>query len=321
MFPFTGTPVADLSWPTATIGSTAADESGILNGPWNGYQRWRTDRLMVIDGARLGASRALLVNLYRGDAVITGGRVYGDRAEVQAPPSLVDRPDARGFYTLSIDFRRVGPRGLGSGWGAVTQWHANLSGSPPVGLYCEYGKLRLMAKRQDGRGNYIGDVEIWSRPVAEVSGRILHLAVEVLWRPDGGEVAVWVDGAPQDVQGGGKRWVGRTLTPGASYVYMKVGAYAQRDTAADGGVELAFANVRAYRDVTFTTTPTTPTTPGRVMDLLAGASVQARAAASAAASAMDAVRLATTAATKANNAAALADERVTEAMDLLRQEG
>jgi hypothetical protein len=169
---------------------------------------------------------------------------YGERAECQRDTN--EQEGQERWYSWSTYFAPDFPvENATSGWGTFTQWHAKASGSPPVGLFLEGGKMVLKIHRQSSPGNFVGIINPWGMDFASNRGRWIDFRMRVKWSGSDstGWIELWVDGVQQKMNwplGGNASSFGgvgatrlrtRTLVPGYG-AYYKQGFY--RSVGNDG---------------------------------------------------------------------------------------
>lgn len=162
----------------------------------------------------------------------------GERSECQRSSGEVEGSER--WYSWSTYFAPDFPTGNATGgWATFTQWHANAStGSPPVGMYLEGGRMVLKLHRQSSPASYVGIITPWGTDFASNRGRWIDFTMRVKWSGSDsvGWVELWMDGVKQRMNwpGGGNaaahgglgsyRVSARTLVPGYG-AYVKQGFY------------------------------------------------------------------------------------------------
>ncbi|CRK49499.1 conserved exported hypothetical protein [Rhodococcus sp. RD6.2] len=167
----------------------------------------------------------------------------GERAEVQGPPETGGNEGDDRWYQWSTEFSTTFPTDHASqGWGLVAQWHSDVDGSPPIGMYVDVGdgQWGLRINAQTAPGQFIEDYAPWTTGLAQ--GTWQDIKVHIKWSTDDriGFVELWHDGVQQTFTGspcpGQTRCYARTLVPGAGPTYFKQGYYRDRNVTGAGVV-------------------------------------------------------------------------------------
>lgn len=173
-----------------------------------------------------------------GDVPPFGG---GERSEVSSDQTVAtDGQEA--WYGFSTMFDPSFPTNHADlGWGLTNQWHGDSNaGSPPINWSTSFrnGEWTLIADRQSFPGGYLGQVALFSTPLAV--GTWHDVRMQVRWSPsdDDGFVRLWHNGVRQTFADGSQTYRGRTLVPGGSpsFVYYKEGYYRQNGIGPTGVV-------------------------------------------------------------------------------------
>lgn len=170
------------------------------------------------------------------------GLCCGDRAEVSGDDAtFADEGDDR-WYQWSTFFGDGFPT---SKWSVVSQWHADVDGSPPLAFVVggeEMGADRwgIVATTWNGPGNPGPRYTPWSTPMVRGVWNDIRLHVKWSADPNVGLIEFWLNGEPQTFQNepckGQTRCQLRTLMPGGGGVYFKQGYYRDSGTTETGVV-------------------------------------------------------------------------------------
>ena len=201
-------------------------ETGGL-GQWGGLQRVATDRITVVRSPVRQGSYAARFEVRNGDNPIG----YGDRAEVQALTGESEGDER--WYSWSTMLAADYPSS--SAWQVITQWHATVDGSPPLGFYVSGDNILLEANRYSGPGGSIGTSTIWRGPARRGQWQDIKMHVKWSGSDSVGFVELWIDGARQTFDDGSTHRAIRTLVPGAD-AYLKQGLYRQSGVPGTGVV-------------------------------------------------------------------------------------
>jgi hypothetical protein len=158
------------------------------------------------------------------------GICCGARAEVSGEAAVRAGEGDERWYQWSTRFGDEFP--AGEGWSVLSQWHADVDGSPPVAI------LANVTANQWGivltKWNSPGDQDPpkfspWSTPVVRGVWNDIKMHIKWSTRDDIGFIELWVNGAPQVFTAAPcaqqTRCATRTLMPGGGGVYFKQGYY------------------------------------------------------------------------------------------------
>lgn len=235
---------------------------------WSGCQRSADYSIQIQSNLVREGARAARFEVRDGDNPIGSG----ERSECQKGSGEVEGSER--WYSWSTYFAPDFPvSNSTSGWATFTQWHADAStGSPPVGLYLEGGRMVLKLHRQSSPASYLGIITPWGMDFASNRGRWIDFNMRVKWSGSDsvGWAELWVDGVKQRMNwpSGGNaaaygglnsyRVTGRTLVPGYG-AYIKQGFY--RCVCLDGTAVIyhdGFTTTNAAGDGDLSTTAPPP---------------------------------------------------------------
>jgi len=239
---FAGTAVAQtgaLDLPGNTV--WAGDYETGSTSQWSGCQRSGSHSINIQTSRVRQGNYAARYEVRDGDTPIDSN----ERSECQK--STGEKEGSDRWYSWSTYFDGSFPTSNASpsGWFTFSQWHGSAStGSPPVALYLENGRMVLKLHRQSSPTNYVGIITPWGKSFAEHVGRWTDFRMHIKWSGSDsiGLVELWVDGVPQRMNwpvGGNAASFGglnsytlraRTLIPGYG-AYYKQGIYRNAGTS------------------------------------------------------------------------------------------
>lgn len=220
-------------WPTC-------QNAAIVSSACNEFHVDTHDMQVESDTVRQGRYAARF-EVRHGDE--PAGICCGARAEVSGSDATAAHEGDERWYQWSTMFGEGFP--ADEGWSVISQWHADLDGSPPLAFSA--GPTNVAADRwgivlvtYQAPGS-MGPVYLpWSAPI--VRGVWNDIKVHVKWsdRDDVGFIEYWLNDAPQKFTAAPcaeqTRCMVRTLMPGGGGVYFKQGLYRDPDITATGVV-------------------------------------------------------------------------------------
>ncbi|MFE3290942.1 polysaccharide lyase [Rhodococcus sp. NPDC059234] len=165
----------------------------------------------------------------------------GERAEVQGGPETGGSEGADLWYQWSTQFSTTFPANHASqGWGLVSQWHGEVDGPPPLGMYVDVGdgQWGLRVNAQTSPGQFIASYVPWRTGLAQGSWQ--DIKIHIKWSTDDrvGFVELWHNGIRQTFTdapcAGQDRCYVRTLIPLGSTTYFKQGYYRDPNVTGTG---------------------------------------------------------------------------------------
>jgi hypothetical protein len=211
----------------------------VLNAPCTEYSSPTYSMQIESDVVRQGRFAARF-ELRDGDRAV--GVCCGDRAEVSGSGATAAHEGDDRWYQWATLFDGDFP--AGQGWSVVSQFHADVDGSPPLAISAGpavgAGRWGIVVSTWNAPGDPGPTYTLWSAPLLRGTWNDVKFHVKWSTSDDIGFIEFWLNGAPQTFGSspcvGQTRCMVRTLMPGGGGVYFKQGYYRDAATAATGVV-------------------------------------------------------------------------------------
>jgi hypothetical protein len=164
---------------------------------------------------------------------LRSGDLVGDteRSEVSAMSDATGGTEGQiRWYAFSTKFDSTFPMDHATlGWGLTNQWHSDLGGSPPFGMYVDQvnGDWSLTIQKQSAPGVFLDVFSVWNTPLDKGTWHDIKMEVKFSTSDTTGWIRLWHNGVRQAFLNGSDTYFIRTLIPGTTAVYYKEGYYRQ----------------------------------------------------------------------------------------------